>query len=239
MQIHAKKLRGYTLDALDGEIGKVKDLYFDDEWWGVRYFVVKTGPWLGGREVLISVQSVRPGEWPHKAWPHNGIPVQLSCDEVQHSPPVDTAQPISRHYEQAHAAHYRNDYYWNGPHAWAAGPFGTMLGTEQPRTGAAGGAMDEVAAAERAAAEHSHLRSLDEVLGYDVVGNDDVAGKLDDLLVDCASWRITELVVDTHPWLPGGQVVVEPGTVDHINWSTGAVRLNVSRKELKQSPGIG
>jgi hypothetical protein len=28
-----KPLKGYTLDSLDGEIGKVKEFYFDDQHW--------------------------------------------------------------------------------------------------------------------------------------------------------------------------------------------------------------
>jgi len=41
-----KTLEGYTLDSLDGEIGKVKDFYFDDQYWAIRYLVVDTGNWL-------------------------------------------------------------------------------------------------------------------------------------------------------------------------------------------------
>lgn len=37
---------GTRLAATDGEIGHVKDFYFDDESWAVRYLVVETGSWL-------------------------------------------------------------------------------------------------------------------------------------------------------------------------------------------------
>lgn len=46
-------LRGCTLAASDGEIGKVREFYFDDEHWMMRYFIVDTGSWLLEREVLI------------------------------------------------------------------------------------------------------------------------------------------------------------------------------------------
>jgi len=49
-----KDLEGYTIGALDGIIGRVKDLYFDDESWVIRYLVVETGTWLSHRRVLIS-----------------------------------------------------------------------------------------------------------------------------------------------------------------------------------------
>ncbi len=50
----AKTLQGYRLDSLDGEIGKVKEFYFDDHHWAIRYLVADTGTWLASRQVLIS-----------------------------------------------------------------------------------------------------------------------------------------------------------------------------------------
>ena len=44
----AEKLTGYRLGAIDGEFGKVKDFYFDDETWTIRYLVADTGGWLPG-----------------------------------------------------------------------------------------------------------------------------------------------------------------------------------------------
>ena len=51
-------LYGYTLQATDGELGKVKDVFFDDEKWTIRYLVVETGSWLNSRQVLISPYSI-------------------------------------------------------------------------------------------------------------------------------------------------------------------------------------
>jgi len=41
-----KQLYGDELKAKDGEIGHIKDFYFDDQNWAVRYVVVDTGSWL-------------------------------------------------------------------------------------------------------------------------------------------------------------------------------------------------
>ena len=49
-----KQLYGEKLGASDGEIGQVKDFYFDDQNWVVRYVVADTGNWLTGRQVLLS-----------------------------------------------------------------------------------------------------------------------------------------------------------------------------------------
>jgi len=48
-----EELTGYLLHARDGEIGKLKQIYFDDKYWTVRYFVVHIGSWLLGQDVLV------------------------------------------------------------------------------------------------------------------------------------------------------------------------------------------
>jgi hypothetical protein len=37
-----KDLEDYTIGATDGVIGRVKDFYFDDDVWVIRYLVVET-----------------------------------------------------------------------------------------------------------------------------------------------------------------------------------------------------
>jgi uncharacterized protein YrrD len=51
-------IKGSQVLASDGEIGKVKEIYFDDDRWVVRYLVVDTGGWLTRRHVLISPHAV-------------------------------------------------------------------------------------------------------------------------------------------------------------------------------------
>lgn len=49
-----KDLQGCAIRATDGDLGHVKDVYFDDQRWVVRYLIVKTGSPLASRKVLIS-----------------------------------------------------------------------------------------------------------------------------------------------------------------------------------------
>lgn len=53
-----KQSYGNKLGASDGEIGHIKDFYFDDQNWTIRYLVADTGIWLPGRQVLISPHSL-------------------------------------------------------------------------------------------------------------------------------------------------------------------------------------
>ena len=55
IMLHSIQQRyGEKLRATDGEIGHVRDFYFDDKTWTIRYLVADTGGWLTDRQVLIS-----------------------------------------------------------------------------------------------------------------------------------------------------------------------------------------
>jgi hypothetical protein len=48
-----------TIAATDGEVGRVRDLYFDDLRWTVRYLVIDTGSRLPDRWILVPPTSLR------------------------------------------------------------------------------------------------------------------------------------------------------------------------------------
>lgn len=72
--------------ADDGEVGHVDDFLVDESTWGVRYLVVDTSNWIGGRSVLISVAVVTSIDSSSRK-----IRVQLTRDQVERSPSIDVA----------------------------------------------------------------------------------------------------------------------------------------------------
>ena len=53
-----KTLKNYKLKCLDGEIGKVKEFYFDDHNWTIRYLIADTGhlaSWQTGVNITVCV----------------------------------------------------------------------------------------------------------------------------------------------------------------------------------------
>jgi len=51
-----EKLLGYGLFAKNEDVGKCKDLLFDDRWWTIRYMVADTGNWFpGGKKVQQNI----------------------------------------------------------------------------------------------------------------------------------------------------------------------------------------
>src|ERR1017187_9119041 len=91
------QLIGHKLAASDGEIGHVKDFYFDDQSWAVRYLVADTGSWMPGRLVLISPHALG-------AFYQGGrvLLVNLTRQQIENSPLIESHKPVSRQYEEAY-----------------------------------------------------------------------------------------------------------------------------------------
>jgi PRC-barrel domain len=105
---HARDLFGDGLRARDGELGRVRDLYFDDRRWTVRYLVIDTRRWVsGGRRALVPPASVLGAD----AQRHR-LEVDLTCAQILGSPDVDTSRPVSRQHEVAIHEHYDIPFYW-------------------------------------------------------------------------------------------------------------------------------
>jgi sporulation protein YlmC with PRC-barrel domain len=213
-----KDLKRDKIAATDGDIGHVEQVYFDDEDWRVRYFVVDTGGWLSGRKVLISPISID-----QSRSSESEIAVGLSRKQVEQSPNIDADKPVSRQYEEAYSRHYGYSLYWAPPEA--AGLTTLERGADKAQK------LEE---AERKASE-SHLRASEEVIGYSIHAADGKIGHIDDLLVDDRNWAIADLVVDTRKFLSSKQVLVPPSAVEAIDWETKEVRVRLRREDVEPS----
>ncbi len=221
-------LRKHTIQARDGRIGSVKDAYFDDERWVIRYLVVDTGTWLPGRKVLISPASLRGVD-------DETIIVDLTRQQIEDAPDVGEKPTVSRLYEEAHAHYYGYPFYWVGADMWGDMPFPmTTAGAEMLSQ-----AMkeDEHRREEAAAtARDTHLRSGAEVVGYGIEAADGAIGHVDDFLIDDRRWAIEAMVVDTRNWLPGKKVKVPPRTIRGIDWDQRRVEVHLTRDSLEHAP---
>src|SRR6266852_859981 len=86
--------RKVAVPVKDGEVGKIREFYFDDASWTVRYLIVETGSWLAGRSVLILPKFL--GSVDQK---NQTIPVSLTRKQVEESPSIDIDKPVSRQHE--------------------------------------------------------------------------------------------------------------------------------------------
>ncbi len=181
---------GTKLAALDGEIGHVKDFYFDDLMWAVRYLVVETGSWLSSRLVLLSPHAFGKLDEYGKI-----LHVKLHKKQIESSPSIETHKPVSRQFEIDYYRHYGLPPYWNGDALWGGGGYPLIL----PR------AKDALAAAQEHRSDDPHLRSTKGVTGYAIHATDGEIGLVSGFTVDDRSWAIDGIAIETGHWYSVGR----------------------------------
>lgn len=220
------------IEATDGDIGRVRDVLFDDEQWTVRWLVVDTGGWLPGRQVLLP-----PSVCERVDWGASRVRVDLTRDRVANSPPVSADRPVSRQVERDQLGYYGWPYYWSlGP--VLGGPAAPFVAEAMRR----GGEQEQ---RPRAAHEQAHtnephgdvhLRSAREVTGYAVRARDGEIGRVDDFVLDDERWAVRYVVVDTRPWWFGGHVLMPPRLVREVSWDGRRIEVDVGRERIRAAP---
>jgi uncharacterized protein YrrD len=224
MQLNINSLIGNSMEATDGDIGKVEEFYFDDDTWTVRYLVVKTGNWLSGREVLIAPQALI-----KDCWMAGRFPINLTKELIKDSPDIDTDKPVSRQQEIALYGHYAWERY--GGSGFYAGGSAGFLTTPFP-------ILDEKVIKEtdnngKKPNYDSHLRSTKIVTGYHIHAVDGEIGHVHDFIIDKNTWQIVFLVVDTHNWFGGKKVLVPVTNIKEVQWENSKVIINETKESIK------
>ncbi len=219
------ELEGLGIRATDGELGEVKEFYFDDDSWAIRYLVVETGGWLGGMRVLISPYAIARMDPTGRH-----IDVALTKKQVENSPTIDTHLPVSRQHEVAYLGYYGYPYYWGGPYLWGPGYYPSGL------------AIPTVASGEsRSDKSHknlsdSHLRSTKAVEGYHIEAVDGDIGHVHGFIVEEQSWAVRYIVVSTTNWWPGKEVLVSPAWITKTSWSESKLYTGLTREAIRDAP---
>jgi sporulation protein YlmC with PRC-barrel domain len=170
-------------------------------------------------------------------WESKTFSVNLTQDKIKNSPDIDTDKPVSRQHEEL----MRGYYSWPGYYGYGYG-FETygywglgMWGYPAVEDSVVEKEMNQMKASEHAN-ENPHLRSTQEVEGYDIHATDGDIGEVEDFIIDDATWKIHFLVVDTGHWFPGKKVLISPDRIKEIDWGSRAVIIDTTIAQVKSSP---
>lgn len=224
----ARNLEGFAVAATDGDVGKIEDVYVDDQKWAIRYFVVETGAGLNRRRVLVSPLSIDVIDWPNMK-----MRMKLTLEQIAKSPDIDIGKPVTREHEEALHRYYDFSPYWSGPELW-----GTSIVAPIPESRSWGEHVINEAhdGAETERAKHSHLRSGKSLIGYHLQATDQEFGRVVNCLFDDGDWSIRFIVVGTGGWLDGKDLLIAPRRFDHVDWNQKSFHVNADRGEVESSP---
>lgn len=226
-----KSLNNYQLDTLDtdSEMGKVKDVYFDDHFWKMRYLVVETGSWLNKRKVLISTHAIDAIDRKKEL-----IIINLTKSQIENSPPLDTEKPVSRQYQLQLSEYYDQPVYWGDVQSAGLGSKFNQL------------VMTPIITEDNLRADYvqdkdgdPNLRSSNYVRGYHLQTIDDQIGHVDDFLFDEETLTLEYLLVDTDRWFTDKKVLLLTSWIENIQWDRSIVEVNFSAEKIKKAPAYG
>jgi hypothetical protein len=220
MLINTKELYGRKLAAKDGEIGHVRDLYFDDTDWAARYVVVDAGTWLEGRLVLLSPHAFGRIEADGRA-----IPVQLNRERIEKSPSFASHVPISRQYEREFFQYYGWPAYWQGGPPGEAGVLPVVMPVPLEPAGP-GKAADPV---------DSHLQGARSLEGFRVQAVDGPVGEVKGFMLDANDWSIRDVVADAGHWYAGRTVRIPVGEVERIGFDDSCVFVRLTKEDIRNA----
>jgi hypothetical protein len=208
-----ENILGYRLIAAEGEIGKVHDFFLDDALWRLRYLVVETGNWMQRRRVLIAKPALGSIDGENREFM-----VQLTREQVQNSPDVDTEKPVSRQQEMLMNDHYGWPAYW--------APEALMVLDPIPL----GPTIDDFKE------EDPHLRSFRELRSYRLNYGGEPIAKMRDLVIDDGDWSVTQVVASYGGLLDSRLFAVPASSIVKVSWSEGTLTAATSEKDPGKLP---
>ncbi|GAB3798623.1 PRC-barrel domain-containing protein [Virgibacillus kimchii] len=203
-------LKTYNIEATDGGMGKVQDLYFDDHKWAVRYAIVDTRKWLPGRKVLLS-----PGSFKEIDDQDKIMYVGYDKETVRNSPPVPENKAFTRDTENTLIGYYGWSRYWMGSMLWGPEdrPLATFNTQPEPRKV---NEENAVPSEER----QSELRSEGELIDCRVHGDDGKLGQVKDIVFDTEYWKLRYLVIQNSENFTEEEYILCPSTdIETVDWN--------------------
>lgn len=219
MQRNIKTFYGCKLAALDGDIGHVKDFYFDDKAWVLRYLVADTGSWLSGRQVLLT-----PHTFGHLDSEGKSLSINLTRKRIEHSPSIELHKPVSRQYEIEYYRYYGWFPYWSPAAMDGLGDLSILPTPSEDQIEARGLHPHR---------ENKHLRSTLAVTGYAIHAVDGGTGTVSGFIVDDETWAVRDLVAETGRWLSKREVLIPSGKIGRISYEDSRVFVNLTKSAIR------
>jgi hypothetical protein len=217
-------IKGMSLEAVDGRIGEVTELFFDDRYWIVRYLVVKVGAELSEHRVIVPRELLEE--------PIDGVvPVTVERATIVQSPGIDADMPVSRRHEIDLMRYYGLSGYWA---IIGGGSFNDQsFASPPPRAQEA--ELKRAAKTENGRIElddsriGTHLRRTEEVLRYRVYLTNLAFGHATDLVVDDRAWMVDAIQVCQGRFFWRRCVEVPVKRVREISWVSSRITLDALR----------
>lgn len=214
-------LSGIRVNAHDGMIGNIDNLYICIGTWEVCYAVVDAAAMKERRYILLAPAAfMNPGR--------ATLPVNLSISRIAASPAVDVNTPVTgRRIEEIFK-------YYEWPQYWVQQPSDGIV-TPPPLS-----IKRNSEKADRMLNGESgfgvNVRSYKWIIGQPLKGSDTVIGTIDDMIVNTVTWYIQYLVVTLRKDFPGKKVMMATDWMNGTTCGRSEIACLLSMLEVRNAP---
>ncbi|MDQ8179117.1 PRC-barrel domain-containing protein [Pelagicoccus sp. SDUM812005] len=204
---------------------RCEDLYFEAGSWKLRHLVAVDDGFVFKKRSLVSPQSI---DRAALAASRDSIPLTISKHALESAPAFEGQVPLSRAVELAALDHYRLSPYWISDSIEAS----SGMESGYP-------ADDALPEEEDLPEVDPDLRSLKELLGYELRNGENVLGEVRDLVLDLSDFTVAYVAVDTKPSKRGGLRLIATGQEDvalSVDAASRCFRTKCSSYHLLESP---
>jgi uncharacterized protein YrrD len=222
-------LKDCKVACLDGHLGAVEHVYFDDETWGIRFIVIEATGWNNWQEVWVSPFSVNGIDFAAGV-----VTLNLTQRQMTGSPPIDTRKPVSRLQEIK-----LFDYYGCRPY-WAARATSTYAshpaGSDDSRPGLESLQLRPTLHVKGSRVD-IHLLSAQQAGSFCVAAADGNIGHVVDFVFDDETWVIRYLTVDTRDWWDSKkEILLSTGWIESVDSARSTVLTTLTRDAVEHTP---
>lgn len=191
----------FDLQAADGELGKLHDLYFDCGNWLIRYISVSEGMAHSHKVHLIPSVALDGTDEQAKE-----LFVELTREEVLRGPLIDARLNIHRNAEREVYDYYGWPVYWEHEHGLQLNSAHSPYPYVPPAAYHQGQAL---------AGDHT-LCSLSELGHYRLRADGSTVGQVNDVIIDTRRWSIAYLEVEAKQ---AQNAMLKPRDVKYVDWT--------------------
>lgn len=96
-----EEVTGYSVHARNGGSGHVASLVYNESDHAIRYILVDTRKWFGGREVLVPIEKIE-----KVSWSSNEFVLEPPAEQIKSAPEYESLAAVSNEFEQRIREHF-------------------------------------------------------------------------------------------------------------------------------------
>lgn len=211
-----RTLRDRPLIASDGKIGEVREFYFSEKNWAIRYLVISIRSWFDDRLALIPVHALERINPKDKT-----ISVRLNKQQILQAASVECENPVpEQHNEQIKQSEGKQLQY-----------ISSLLASAPPQDDAS------VAPKAKMAVQDPHLRCSEELRRkFTLKIYDGKIGLIEGFIIEDDQWRLRYLVLQTSVLLSDKLVLIPPQWIDSISFEQREILVGLPWSLIKEAP---